>query len=221
MRAISVSWFPFPFPIISQQVSLIKAHTFLYIVVCRIIIAGHGDRADTSQRPRPSSFSVERGPQTQIHHTPSQLSQSRAQGLPSDLPPSQQYPSQGDSEGNGQNFQPYPMRQFPPPINGHTPPPPEQMPYGTGSGNFRPSVNGRVVSNPSSPIPSGNDDRNRGEFGDGPYNGMPKSQSMGPSQFNRDRGGGGGNIPETHPYRGFINAQQRSSWLGSSPTLAD
>lgn len=139
------------------------------------------------QLPQPrSSFSVERGP---ANHQ-------------SDLSASAQY--RPDNGGN-QSFQPYPMHQFPPPQPGRTPPSPAEGPAPRPQSQIM-NQQPRVASNPQAPPGLASNDF-------GPYpsaSQFPRSQTMGfPGE---DRGA---RIPDTHPYRGFLNAQQDKN--GSTP----
>lgn len=142
------------------------------------------------QLPQPrSSFSVERGP---ANHQ-SDLSVSSA---------AQYRPNSGSPN---QSFQPYPMHQFPPPQPGRTPPLPAEGPSARPQSQIQSQQQSRVASNPQSPPGLASNDF-------GPYpsaSQFPRSQTMGfPGE---DRGG---RIPDTHPYRGFLNAQQDSDTDG-------
>ncbi len=75
------------------------------------------------------------------------------------------------------------MVRYPDP-KGHTPPPPEALDA------THIQQQQRNVSSPTNGTPSNL----------GPSNSLPKSQSMGFSRQNP--------VPDTHPYRGYLNAQQ-------------
>lgn len=132
------------------------------------------------QLPNPrSSFSVERRPDN--HHLAS--------------PPLPQSQTSND-------FRPHQMQQFPPPNPGLSPPQVQHLPSDQRLPNI-PQYQGqgpgqRMVSQPFPTSASAGSD-----FGPYPNPNMPKSQSMG---FPQSRSGV--SIPETHPYRGFLNAQQ-------------
>jgi hypothetical protein len=156
-----------------------------------------------------SSFAVERTP---LNHIPE--ASAHPNGQPQGRPP----------QGQGPGFQPYQMHQFPPPPPGQTPPEITSplSPLGAGGLNPQspppPAKQGqqqRISSNPMSP-PGNND------FGPYPSGGgMPRSQTMGfqgqgqgqGQGQNQGRGSPGerGNVgvPESHPYRGLVDQQNR------------
>nr|XP_031860163.1 uncharacterized protein CI109_004295 [Kwoniella shandongensis]KAA5527235.1 hypothetical protein CI109_004295 [Kwoniella shandongensis] len=155
-------------------------------------------------RPRPSSFSIERPP-PQAHP--------------------QQNRSQGSVNGNRsfgrpvseQVFPTPQVRQFPPSSDNGLPSPPPL--------SQQQQQQGRIVSVPAGEgaVPrqgSGDMGNQHQQFGAGADvgAGMPKSQSMG---FASRQGSGQGQVPDTHPYRGYLNGQQEQQQQQQNQAATD